>query len=338
MAKLREPCLWRGNEFVDDRSWLHKIEDSELEELSLALNIAKNSSLNCTEFKRADFKLFQLKTKLQKILNEVENGRGFAVLRGLPIKDFSRQQIETILWGLSTYMGYPISQNSQGQLITEVADKGSSYAKNINDRGYMSGDKLNPHVDTSDMSVLLCLETAASGGKSSLTSSLTIYNEILKSRPDLLDIYKKGFYHDLRGEGPTESINEVTSRPIPVFSFFQGFFSCCYNDKIIRSAHQKIGKQLTLRETQAVDLILQIAERKDIRFDFDLKPGDIQFINNYVILHFRSAFRPRSKAHANRCLLRMWINSNNPRPLAPNFADRYNTGPRGGVFVRKNLL
>ena len=87
-------------------------------------------------------------------------------------------------------MGYPISQNSSGQLIAEVSDKGARYSKNTNDRGYRSRDKLNPHVDTSDMTVLLCLQVAASGGVSSLSSSAKIYNEIVSTHSELLDIYK----------------------------------------------------------------------------------------------------------------------------------------------------
>ena len=219
-------------------------------------------------------------------------------------------------------------------MIAEVTDKGASYDDAINDRGYMSKDKLNPHVDTSDMTALLCLRKAGIGGMSSLTSSAAVYNEILSNRSDLLEIFYRGFHHDLRGEGPTGSLVEVTQNRIPVFSYFEGLLSCCYNDKIMRSAHEKINSPLTDTELEAIDLFLEIAELSELRFDFDLEVGDIQFINNYVLLHARSAFQSHPDPAARRCLLRMWLNWRQPRPLAPEFSDRYNTGPRGGVFVR----
>ena len=144
------------------------------------------------------------------MLEEVQDGRGFAVFRGLPVEQYERADLEIIYWGIGAYMGQVISQNSMGDLIAEVTDKGASYDTAVNDRGYMSKDKLNPHVDTSDMTALLCLRKAGIGGKSSLTSSAAIYNEILSRRPDLLEVYYRGFHHDLRGEGPTGSLVEVT--------------------------------------------------------------------------------------------------------------------------------
>ena len=90
---------------------------------------------------------------------------------------------------------------------------------------------------------------------------------------------------------------------------------------------------LTDDEKESIDFLLEIAESSELRCDFELEVGDIQFINNYVLLHSRSAFESHPDPAERRCLLRMWMNCKNPRPLAPDFSDRYNTGPRGGVFV-----
>lgn len=335
---LREPAsgptLWRGDQFVKDRSWIHELTRSDIGELERGLAAVRESSAPKIGFTRDEFPLERFGARIGSVLAEVQDGRGFAIFRGLPVERYSRADLETIYWGIGTYMGNPISQNAQGDLIAEVTDKGADYATATNDRGYMSKDKLNPHVDTSDMTSLLCLRTAGVGGVSSLASSATVYNEVLVQRPDLLEVYYRGFHHDLRGEGPTGKLDEVTHCRIPVFSYYQGLLSCCYNDKIMRSAHIKLGQPLSALETEALDFILEIAERPEIRCDFEMQQGDIQFINNYVLLHARSAFESDPDPQVRRCLLRMWMNGRSPRPLAADFSDRYNTGPRGGVFVR----
>ena len=326
--------VWRGPELADESQWVHRLSTDELAEIDEALAVFKARGGQEIGFERGTFRLTNLAVRIEAILAEVQHGRGFALLRGLPVEKYSRRDLETIYWGIGTYMGRPISQNGEGHLLAEVTDKGSSYSTNVNDRGYRSRDKLNPHVDTSDMTALLCVRQADDGGLSSIASSGAIYNEILARRPDLLGAYYHGFHHDLRGEGPTSSFDEVTHNRIPVFSFHQGLLSCCYNDKIMRSAHEKADKPLTSTETEAIDLLLEIAESPEIRLDFRMEEGDIQFINNYVLLHFRSAFESHPDPEQRRLLLRMWMNNYEPRPLADNFADRYNTGPRGGVYSR----
>jgi alpha-ketoglutarate-dependent taurine dioxygenase len=335
---LREPAtgptLWQGDWFERDLGWIHELSNADISDLEDGLAMARRSGVEPIGFTRESFPLRAFGATIERILDEVQNGRGFAIFRGLPVERYERADLEMIYWAIGAYMGQVISQNGMGDLIAEVTDKGASYDNVVNDRGYMSKDKLNPHVDTSDMTALLCLRTSGNGGMSSLTSSAAVYNEILSCRPDLLEVYYRGFHHDLRGEGPTGSFDEVTHNRIPVFSYHEGLLSCCYNDKIMRSAHDKTGQPLTDLEMEAIDLLLEVAELPELRCDFELEVGDIQFINNYVLLHARSAFESDPDPAERRCLLRMWMNCRNPRPLATNFADRYNTGPRGGVFVR----
>jgi hypothetical protein len=333
-APITGPMVWRGEQFRGDDSWVHRLNADDIAELDAALAAVRGAGRPKMGFAPADFPLGRLAEKLNAILAEVQDGRGFALLRGLPVERYARDEIETVYWGIGSYLGTVISQNAMGDLIAEVTDKGSDYTHGVNDRGYMSNDKLNPHVDTSDMTALLCLRTAGTGGVSWLSSSAAIFNELRATRPDLLAIYDRGFHHDLRGEGPTGRMDEVTHNRIPVFSYHAGLLSCCYNDKIMRSAHAKMGDSLSPAESEAIDLLKSVAERPDMRFEFNMAPGDIQLINNYVLLHARSEFRSDPDPAKRRCLLRMWMNCREPRPLAADFSERYNTGPRGGVFVR----
>lgn len=327
------PAVWKGADYRDDDSWVHVLSEAEIADLEQALEGLGPQALREARFERSDFPLGTLGPVLEEILAQVQEGRGFALIRGLPLERWSRQQIDAAYWGIGAWLGAPISQNAQGHLIAEVTDRGHSYATSVNDRGYRSRDALNPHVDTSDITALLCLRPAKSGGHSSIASSLAIYNEILVHHPEHMDSLLAGYHHDLRGEGPTGELDEVTRNRIPVFSSHKGRLSCCYNDKIIRSAHDKMGEPLGQEDEAALACVLETAHRSDIRLDMWLERGDIQLINNYVLLHWRTAFEDFVEADKRRCLLRLWLNTHEPRPLAADFADRYNTGPRGGVWV-----
>ena len=197
------PAVWHGPDLSDESRWVRTFTSKEIAELEAGLSAFKASGGQAIGFDRNSFPLPALSETLSATLSEVQHGKGFAVLRGLPVGEYNRQDLELLYWGIGAHLGQAISQNGEGQLLAEVTDRGSSYSTNINDRGYRSRDKLNPHVDTSDMTALLCVRQSDDGGMSSVASSAAIYNEILERRPDLLDIYYNGFHHDLRGEGPT---------------------------------------------------------------------------------------------------------------------------------------
>ena len=95
----------------------------------------------------------------------------------------------------------------------------------------------------------------------------------------------------------------------------------------------KIGESFSEFEREALDFIVETADRPDIRFDMALEQGDIQLINNYTVLHSRSDFVDYPEPERKRNMLRMWINFHVGRPLVPAFADRFNTGARGDPSI-----
>jgi len=163
-----------------------------------------------------------------------------------------------------------------------------------------------------------------------------VFNEILKSRPQDLEILSEGFHFDLRGEGASGHPDEVTISKVPVFSYYGGRLSCRYNRKTIEDGQTKAGAPLSGAALEAVRRVGEIAMQDGIRFDMTFETGDIQILNNHSVLHSRQDFEDWPDAERKRNLLRMWINLDEDvaRPLAPEFADRMNTGPRGGVAVR----
>ena len=86
-------------------------------------------------------------------------------------------------------------------------------------------------------------------------------------------------------------------------------------------------------ERAALDFLREVTLREELQYRFKMVPGDIQMVSNHSVFHSREDFVDHEEHERKRCLFRFWINIRGGRPLAENFADRYNTGPRGGVAV-----
>lgn len=332
MEPVRDRSAWKAADFENDDSWIYRFSTAELAEIDAAVRGIKARGLDVPDFGCEEFPLPTLRAKIAEMVEEVEDGRGFGLLRGIPVDNYDLDTLRILYWGIGAYFGNPISQNSKGQILADVIDLGNDY-NDLNSRGYKTNSGLLPHVDSSDMVALFCVNTARSGGESMLSSSMSIYNEMLANHRELLPILYRGFKRDLRGEGVTASLDELTENELPIFSYYGGQLSCDFNDKIIRSAHIKMGQPLTETEEQVLERMLAIAQRPDIQFRMYLQKGDIQLVNNFTILHSRAGYTDHDDPARKRRLMRFWVNSRAGRALEPNFANKYNTGPRGGVAV-----
>lgn len=196
-------------------------------------------------------------------------------------------------------------------------------------RFYQTREHINYHADFCDVVGLLCLQTAKSGGLSSLVSSSAIYNEMLKTNPELLYELLRPIATDKRGELTEGSLPYYN---IPVFNYYEGSLTTCYAKAFIESAQRfSQAPRLTTNQKAALDLFDSLA--KDLHFNLELTPGDMQFVHNHTLLHERSAFEDWEEPERKRHLLRVWVAPPNSRPLPPIFAERFGSvkvGDRGG--------
>ena len=336
MQILREPVrdrsAWVAEDFTQDHSWLHVLDPQDLTEIDAALRATKEAGRVPPKFGIQDFPLPTLSGKLARMRDEFENGRGFFVLRGLPIDRYTLDEIKAIYWAFGVHLGNPVLQNKKGDLISHIEDKGDDYSQR-QVRLYTTAAAANPHNDPSDVVGLLCVRTAPVGGMSMIASATSIYNRILEQHPEYLETLARGFPHDLRSEGATGAADETTPA-IPIYSHFGGKLSCCINSKSSRTAREQWGEPLTQLELDAIRCVEELAVSQDLCVRMDFRPGDIQFLNNYVTIHTRTAFQDGREPGERRLLLRLWLNLREGRPLAPGFGDRFNNGSRGGVPAR----
>ena len=310
--KITGPAAWTGQDLAGDTSWIHPLTADAIASIDAALAAVKTKGLKFPHFGKADFPLDAQALKLQQHANELENGRGFMLMRGLPIERYSDDDINIIYYGIGLHLGEPVRQNPKGELLGSVMNVGDTSLKTT--RVYETNLYLPYHSDPSDVVGLLCVRKAKSGGVSSLVSVAAVYNEILEHTPEFLGLYYRPMYFAHLCE-PLPSLS-------PIFSHHQGKLSCRYLRQYIELGHEIREQPLSKVEFEALDLFDSIIHKASIRVDMMLEPGDIQFANNYAVLHSRTEFEDDANPALHRKLLRLWLKMPNARTLAPEFPGR----------------
>jgi hypothetical protein len=316
MDPIAHESAWYGRDLLNDPSWIVHLQPEHLREISAAVAAAKSRGLGFTEMSPQDFPLLTLGPRLREWLTGVTTGRGFVVVRGLNVPDYSDEDVGLIFWGLGLHLGHAVTQNPKGDLLGHVYDHGRRYG-DLDVRGYETSAHLPFHTDSGDVVGLLCLRAAKSGGLSSVVSAITIHNEILKRRPDLLAPLYRGFHYIRREAAMTGS--PITPHRLPVFGAQDGLISVRLVRNQINAAALKSGTPLSEDEKAALDLFDSIAQDPDVHLDMDLQVGDIQFCNNYVTLHSRTSFVDHPEIERRRHMVRLWLTMPERRKLADGF-------------------
>jgi hypothetical protein len=324
---------WYGPDVAARTDWIELLSPAELAEIERAGRRQAHAAIDWQNVHRDDFPLPTLSDRLARILHEVLEGRGFVLLRGLPVDRWGSRLSAIAFLGLGLYWGSLRSQNKYGHLLGHVKDLGLS-SRDPNVRIYQTKERQNYHTDSCDVVGLLCLHPARSGGLSSLVSSVTIFNEMLKRRPDLARVLFENIETDRRGEVPE---GQKPFFRIPVFNWYAGLLSIIYHRNYIESARRfPEVRPLTPDQVDALDLFDNLANDPALHFRMEFQAGDIQLVHNHTLLHDRTAFVDWPEPERKRHLLRLWLAPENARPLPPIFAERYGSvvpGHRGGVEV-----
>ncbi|MBO9354904.1 taurine catabolism dioxygenase TauD [Bordetella petrii] len=317
MQAISGPGVWSGTELNGRTDWIQHFQADELAELDAMLQAPRRPDLDVTGLARADFSLPLLSRRCAAIRSELEGGKGFALIRGLPVGRYSLEESRLVFWALAVLLGQPQEQDKAGNRVHSVTNTHKRVEGSSDVRSYQTDDELTFHNDGGDAFMLLCLKTARSGGMSKLVSVEKLYNEVLRRRPDLVPVLQQPFHFDTREQHPT-GLKVQTS---PVLNFFGGRLSVLYKRRYLMSA-QRFPEvpRLTAAQEEAIQLVEAICNDPAIQLSFYMEPGDIQIANNYSVLHARTKYEDYEDPAERRHLLRAWLTLPNGRPLPPVFA------------------
>ncbi|WP_158213348.1 TauD/TfdA family dioxygenase [Pigmentiphaga sp. NML080357] len=316
LQPIDHPAAWKGADLEREDDWIHHLDERDLQELDAALRNVRALELDLPRIGRETFPLPRLAARLARWSEEIENGRGFVVVRGFPAQDYAPEDVEAVFWGIGTYLGLPVTQNPRGELMGHVKDYGRTFG-NLDVRGYETNAHLPFHTDGCDLVGLMCLRRAKAGGRSSIVSALALHNEIRERHPEFLPVLYRGFHYIKREAAMTD--DPVTATRVPVFGQRDGVVSCRYVRAQIEAACTRTGTTLTALEREALDCLDRLAADPRFHIDMDLQPGDMQLCNNYTILHSRTHFEDWPEPDRRRHMLRLWLTCRRRRPLAADF-------------------
>lgn len=293
---------------------------SDIEELDAALRHAKSKSTDVLDLARDDFPLPCLAPRLKRIEHELIDGRGFVLLRGLPRDRYDKEDASLLYWGIGMHLGRPWPQNKKGHLLGDVTDQGKM-ASDYTSRGNEIGAIAFPyHSDGSDLVGLLCLQRPKEGGLSTVCNAVAIHNELVRTEPELAaELYEPQPY-DFRGEQPPGGIGWYT---MPIFTRWNNRLFVRYiRPYILASQRHADAPRITDKAERAMQRLDEMTQDPEYSIFMDFEPGDMQFINNYHVLHGRTAYVDDRATGKIRHLKRLWLETEVLEDRPPYFQNR----------------
>jgi len=308
-----------GRDFRSPADYSVDLDAAQLRDIAAAMRRINAAGIGLDGLQREHFEVPSLRPFVEEIRRQVEDGRGFVLLRGLPVEDYSKDDLGLIFWGIGTHLGRGLSQSVMGDRLGHVKDFSR---EDPGARAYRNKQELSPHTDSCDLVGLLCLRNAqAGGGVSRLTSAISVHNALLAENPDVLAALYRGYVRHRRGE---EQPGELPYTPyrIPVYSNVEGKVSVRYVRSYIEAGEAAAGRPMGAAERAIIDTFEAVTKRPELMLEFTLQPGEAYFINNYTILHARTAFDDGDAPEdARRHLLRLWLDTP-VRPVHPYIRSR----------------
>jgi hypothetical protein len=316
---LETQAEWRHGDVADATKYTEVFDKSEIEELDAALRSAKTKSQDFLAIGKDDFPLPTLGKRLKRIEHELINGRGFVVLRGLPRERYDNDDMCLLYWGIGAHLGQPWAQNAKGHVLGDVSDQG----KAVNDptaRGNELGSVGLPyHSDGADLVGLLCLQRPGEGGLSTVCNALAIHNDMVRHEPELAAALYEPQPYDFRGE------QKAGGRPyymVPVFTdWADRLFVRYIRPYILASQKHPETPRITPLADKAMRRLDEMTADTQYEVMMDFEPGDIQFVNNFHVLHGRTPYKDDPSTGKIRHLKRLWLETEVLRDRPAHFAN-----------------
>jgi hypothetical protein len=313
------PNAWRAPDLQASRHWVFELDASALRKIDAAWQRVRDLGL-AIPFGRDDFPLPGLEALLARVRLELEQRSGVVLIRGLDVARYGVDGTRLVYWGLGSHLGVALAQNPRGALLVDVRDEGGDPYKDPTQRGYHTAQYLPFHNDQGDAVGLMCVQPAKSGGLSCVCSAAAIHDEILRTRPELAEALYGPFYADVRGEEP---LGRPPYYVEPRFAVFDGKFYAQHGPTYVRSAQRFADvPRLTPLQVEGMQMVDDLAASDRFRLDMDFRQGDIQFLNNHLVLHSRTGFEDFEGPERKRHLLRLWLNTPFYGRVPPFFAAR----------------
>jgi len=299
-APIGGAAAWTGSDLATESAWIVQLEQAHVAELRHAVAHAEQAGRDLRDLRAEDFPLPTLSAEIAGWRHALVEGRGFVVVRGFPVVDWTEAESGIAFWGLGLHLGVPGEQNEHGDLLGHVIDL-SAQAEHGDERLYRTNQRIRFHCDAADVVGLMCLSTSAAGGASRLVSSVRVFDELVVHHPELAARLFEPMLLDAR-QPPDSPIQYF---PVAPCTFDGRRLRTFMHQDYFRSVERHVGVQLDPSARAALDAWEVYAETPGVHLDMQLEPGDVQLVNNHTVVHARTAYVDAPEAP--RHLLRLWL-------------------------------
>lgn len=318
---------WQAGTFNDSESWALQVTAQDVAEIEAAAATTKAAGLDIRNINKNDFPLPGLAARLATLRQRVLGELGFGYVRGLPVEGWDPDFRMRVYWGLSRHIGDPVPQNRNGHLIGHVIDIGTQ-ANEVNKRLTQTNLELSFHVDSCDVVGLMCCATSMSGGESAIVSGVAVHDEMMRTRPDLCAVLYEPIPMDRRGEVPAGGNGWYA---MPLFHWhketFTGFAPV---RQYVESVHRfPEAPKVTALLSEALDVFYALCADPRFCLKIPFQPGDIQYLQNHVVFHGRTAYQDHPAPKLKRHLMRIWLSASDGRELPPALLAKWPVIARG---------
>jgi Taurine catabolism dioxygenase TauD, TfdA family len=295
---------WSVQDLNTDSSWILRLTPDQSKELLAVVRAGFKQGMDLREYSRRDFPLGQVLEVFSSAFREVRDGRGLALVKGLPREGASAEEFKLMTWVIGLHFGVARPQDRNTSYINEVKDVGVNYRSPAG-RGYSSNAELDFHVDSSDVVLLSCYNQAPVGGMSMCTSSVKAFEVIQSERPDLAAVLMTPYPFSRNGEQPAD---ESPWFAAPLAGVEGGHTFCVWNRNRLMNALKIEGvPTLSLIQSEAIGYLDAVVRRPDHLYCMHLEPGDLQILSNQTVLHSRTTFEDHPDEDKARTLYRLWL-------------------------------
>ena len=292
---------------VAESDWLIYLDAEVIDEIHHLADFIMNNPLQNLQGKVSEFNIERCRACIDRVKTILDNGVGFAVLDRLPMDDYPIDTLVEVYWLFGQYVGRPVPQRWNGQMIYDVTDTGQQYSYGV--RGSHTSVELVFHTDNAfarmvpDYVGLLCRYPAVSGGVSRFCSLYSVHQRMMERYPkQLARLYQPMFFD--RQKEHREGAPPVSWAPW--FSWRDDTLHARANSSLVKKGYDVAGVPMEGALKSALDAIEEVCAGEDLWYEAPLERGQIQYLNNHEVGHYRSEFTDHPDPEKKRHLYRTW--------------------------------
>lgn len=253
------------------------------------------------------FDIPALRTAMGQVKALLDGVPGVAIVDRLPMDELDAETAEAVSWVIGQLVGRTVAQKWDGTMLYHVRDTGQKYGYGV--RGSYTNVELVFHTDNAfglappDYVGLLCHYPAIEGGLSRFCSLYTVHNRLLAHDADALARLYEPLLWDRQAEHAPDAPKVARA---PMFRRETGQLISRANTNLNQKGHQVAGEDMDAGTRAALEAIKTVTADDDLWFELPIERGQIQYLNNVTVAHYRSEFRDNPDETRKRHLVRTW--------------------------------